>query len=63
MTVSYSYKSLKQKESQYSHEVSLARAGNKQLVHKSNNINPLSTNPTKWSNTLKQFLGCCRRVV
>ena len=48
MTVSYSYKSLKQKESQYSHEVLLlAIAGNKQLVHKSNNINPLSTNPTK----------------
>ena len=22
-----------------------------------NNINPLSTNPTKWSNTLKQFVG------
>ena len=21
------------------------------------NINPLSANPTKWSNTLKQFLG------
>ena len=24
---------------------------------------PLSANPTKWSNTLKQFLGCCRRLV
>ena len=32
-------------------------AGNKQLVRKSNNINPLSANPTKWSNTLKQFVG------
>ena len=23
-------------------------------------VNPLSANPTKWSNTLKQFVGCCR---
>ena len=22
-------------------------------------INPFSANPTKWSNTLKQFVGCC----
>ena len=22
------------------------------------NINPLSANPTKWSNTLRQFPGC-----
>ena len=22
-------------------------------------LNPLSTNPTKWSNTLKQFVDCC----
>ena len=21
-------------------------------------LNPLSANPTKWSNTLKQFVGC-----
>ena len=21
--------------------------------------NPLTANPTKWSNTLKQFVGCC----
>ena len=21
-------------------------------------INPLSTNPTKWLNTVKQFVGC-----
>ena len=27
------------------------------------NINPLSANPTKWSNTLKQFVGFCRRIV
>ena len=26
-------------------------------------FNPLSTNFTKWSNTLKQFVGCCRRIV
>ena len=25
--------------------------------------NPLSANPTKWSNTLKQFVGCCRQIV
>ena len=27
------------------------------------NINSLSANPTKWSNTLKQFVGFCRRIV
>ena len=27
------------------------------------NLNPLSANPTKWSNTLKQFVGICRRIV
>ena len=27
------------------------------------NINPLSANPTKWSNTLKQFVGNSRRIV
>ena len=27
------------------------------------NINPLNVNTTKWSNTLKQFVGCCRRIV
>ena len=26
-------------------------------------FNPLSANPTKWSNTLKQFVGFCRRIV
>ena len=26
-------------------------------------INPLSANPTKWSNTLKQFVGNSRRIV
>ena len=26
-------------------------------------LNPLSTNPTKWSNTLKQFASFCRRIV
>ena len=25
-------------------------------------FNPLNANPTKWSNTLKQFIGCCRRI-
>ena len=26
-------------------------------------FNPLNANPTKLSNTLKQFVGCCRRIV
>ena len=26
-------------------------------------LNPLSANPTKWSNTLKQFVGKSRRIV
>ena len=26
-------------------------------------LNPLSANLTKWSNTLKQFVGCCQRIV
>ena len=26
-------------------------------------INHLSINPTKWSNSLKQFVDCCRRIV
>ena len=26
-------------------------------------FNPLSANPTKWSNTLKQFIGKSRRIV
>ena len=26
-------------------------------------INPLSANPTKWSNTLKQFVGKSRQIV
>ena len=25
--------------------------------------NPLSANPTEWSNTLKQFVGYCRRIL
>ena len=25
-------------------------------------LNHLSANPTKWSNTLKQFVGCCRQI-
>ena len=27
------------------------------------NFNPLSANPTKWSNTLKQFVGNSQRIV
>ena len=26
-------------------------------------INPLSAKSTKWSNTLKQFVGCCRQII
>ena len=26
-------------------------------------VNPLSANPTKWSNTLKKFVGSCRQIV
>ena len=26
-------------------------------------LNPLRANPTKWSYTLKQFVGCCQRTV
>ena len=26
-------------------------------------FNPLSANPTKWSNTLKQFVGFSRRII
>ena len=26
-------------------------------------LNPLRANPTKWSNTFKQFVSCCRRIV
>ena len=29
----------------------------------SGNINHLSANSTKWLNTLKQFVGCCWRIV
>ena len=33
------------------------------LSSHTNLFNTLSTNPTKWSNTLKQFVSCCRRIV
>ena len=26
-------------------------------------VYPLSASRTKWSKTLKQFIGCCRRIV
>ena len=26
-------------------------------------VNPLSTNPTEWSNTFKQFIGNCRPII
>ena len=31
--------------------------GDNRTPNISSNINPLSANPTKWSNTLKQFVG------
>ena len=33
------------------------------LKTKSSRFNPLSANPTKWSNTLKQFVGKSQRIV
>ena len=35
------------------------------IIHlvKVNDVNPLSANPTKWSNTLKQFVGKTWRIV
>ena len=33
------------------------------MLRNSSYFNPLSANPTKWSNTLKQFVVCCRRIV
>ena len=32
-------------------------------IYKGVYITPLSANPTKWSNTLKQFVGFCRQIV
>ena len=29
----------------------------------SQRFNPLRAKPIKWSNTFKQFVGCCRRIV
>ena len=26
-------------------------------------VNPLSANPTKWSNTLKRFVCFCRQII
>ena len=26
-------------------------------------LNSLSADPTEWSNTLEQFVGCCQRIV
>ena len=26
-------------------------------------VYPLSASRTKWSKTLKQFIGCCRRII
>ena len=31
--------------------------------HNYQQLKPLSANPTKWLNTLKQLAGCCRRNV
>ena len=37
-------------------------AGNGSSNNSNNGFNPLSANPTKWSNTLKQFVGKSRRI-
>ena len=44
-------------------EVSLGPPYISKMVRFATIVNPLSANFTKWSNTLKQFLGCCRRIV
>ena len=31
-------------------------------VFNERSLKPLSANPTKWPNTLKQFVGICRRI-
>ena len=33
------------------------------VIRKTLSFNPLSSNPTKWSNTLKEFVGKSRRIV
>ena len=40
-------------------EISYKRASYKSQFF----VNPLSANPTKWSNRLKQFLGFCRQII
>ena len=35
----------------------------KELCNNDKLFNPLSTNPTKWSSTLKQFVGYCQIIV
>ena len=34
-----------------------------EMVNTFNSLNPLSANPTKWSNTLRQFVGYCNNFV
>ena len=50
------------------YEYDTATSNHDRISNSNNNIiytwlNPLSTNPAKWSNTLKQFVGCCLRIV
>ena len=33
------------------------------MLWKTTILNPLSANPTKWPDTLKQFVGSCRQIV
>ena len=33
------------------------------LITRGVKLNPLSANPTKWSNTLKQFVGKCLTIL
>ena len=41
-------------------QIALCKVGNS---FDTNSFNPLNVNPTKWSSTLKQFLGKSRRIV
>ena len=43
----------------YSHNTAVSD----NTANKIYSVNPLSANPIKWANTLKQFVGFCQRIV
>ena len=47
--------------------IPMTKHGNKKIKKLKNKnkkiLNPYSANSTKWSNTLKQFVGFCQRIV